>query len=333
MTAMKRLSLFLTVLFSLQSLFAQEVTFSVNSGVNDAALQSAIESTVSGFLTALNQAYEAKGTPDISRIPMTEGAAASVRMLWNNNPFHCDESDIVEPVIRTYDGGYQVRNIPLESLDENGKPLYRELVIDLDGSGRITRVNKAIEANLYRKIMQSGSQVTDLRQRQIILNYVEDFRTSYEKKDIDFLDMVFSDDALIITGKVVQRKKGERSIQMKPEITYTKYSKQEYLNRLRNHVFPNTKTIDVTFGTVEVVKHPSIEGYFGVLVRQGYKSVFKSGAIYEDDGYLFMLWDFRDESHPQIHVRTWQPYWMNEAKTESISEDQIININSFRITR
>lgn len=320
-------------MLSLQPVFAQEVTFSVNSGVNDPALQAAIEHTVTGFLNAINRAYDKKGTPDISQVPITEGAAMGFRMLWNNKPFRCDESDIVEPVIRTYDGGYQVRNIPLESLDEKGNPVYKEMVIDLDDTGRITRVNKAIEANLYRKIMQSGSQVTDLRQRQIILNYVEDFRTSYEKKDIDFLEMVFSDDALIITGKVVQRKKGERGIQMKPEITYTKYSKQEYLNRLRTHVFPNTKTIDVTFGTVEVVKHPSIEGYFGVLVRQGYKSVFKSGAIYEDDGYLFMLWDFRDENRPQIHVRTWQPYWMNDAKTESISEDQIININSFRITR
>ena len=330
---MKRIILPLVLLLSLQSVFAQEVTFSVNSGVNDPVLQAAIERSVSGFLTALNAAYDIKGTPDLAQVPITEGAAAGFRMLWKNNPFRCDESDIVEPVIRTYDGGYQVRNIPLESLDEKGNPVYKELVIDLDDSGTITRVNKAIEANLYRKIMQSGSQVSDLRQRQLILNYVEDFRTAYEKKDIDFLEMVFSDDALIITGKVIQRKKGERGIQMKPEITYTKYSKKEYLDRLRTHVFPNTKTIDVTFGTVEVVKHPSIEGYFGVLVRQGYKSVFKSGAVYEDDGYLFMLWDFRDENRPQIHVRTWQPYWMNEAKTQSISEDQIININSFRITR
>ena len=330
---MKRIVLFLLWVFSLQSVFAQEVTFTVNSGLSDPVLQTSIERTVSGFLTALNRAYGQKATPDIAQIPMTDGARASVRMLWNNNPFRCDESEIVEPVIRTYDGGYQVRNIPLESVDEKGQPVYKEMVIDLDDTGRITRVNKAIEANLYRKIMQSGSQVSDLRQRQLILNYVEDFRTSYEKKDIDFLEMVFSDDALIITGKVVQRKKGERGIQMKPEITYTKYSKQQYLDRLRSHVFPNTKTIDVTFGTVEVVKHPSIEGYYGVRVRQGYKSVFKSGAIYEDDGYLFMLWDFRDENRPQIHVRTWQPYWMDDAKTQTIPEDQLININSFRITR
>ena len=174
---MKRIVLSLVLLLSLQSVLAQEVTFTVNSGVNDAAVQAAIERSVSGFLTALNRAYETKGTPDISQIPMTEGAAAAVRMLWNNNPFRCDESDIVEPVIRTYDGSYQVRNIPLESINEKGEPVYKELVIDLEASGRITRVNKAIEANLYRKIMASGDQVTDLRQRQIILNYVEDFRT------------------------------------------------------------------------------------------------------------------------------------------------------------
>lgn len=330
---MKKTALFFALILSLGSISAQEVTFTVNSGLGDPALKAAIERTVSGFLTTLNAAYEKKATPDLSRVPMTEGAMASVRMLWNNSPFRCDEPEIVEPVIRTYDGGYQVRNIPLESLDEKGKPVYKELVVEMDGTGRITRVNKAIEANLYRKIMASGDQVSDLRQRQIILNYVEDFRTSYEKKDIDFLEMVFSDDALIITGKVIQRKKDGRSIQMKPEITYTKYSKQEYLDKLRNHVFPNTKTIDVTFGTVEVVKHPSIEGYFGVMVRQGYKSVFKGGGVYEDDGYLFMLWDFRDENRPQIHVRTWQPYWMDEARTQTISEDQIININSFRITR
>ena len=219
---MKRIILSLVLMLSLQPVFAQEVTFSVNSGVNDPVLQAAIENSVTGFLNAINLAYDKKGTPDIAQVPMTEGAAMGFRMLWNNKPFRCDESDIVEPVIRTYDGGYQVRNIPLESLDEKGNPVYKEMVIDLDDAGRITRVNKAIEANLYRKIMQSGSQVTDLRQRQIILNYVEDFRTSYEKKDIDFLEMVFSDDALIITGKVVQRKKGERGIQMKPEITYTK---------------------------------------------------------------------------------------------------------------
>ena len=120
---MKRIVLSLLLALSLQSVFAQEVTFSVNSGLSDPRLQAAIEQTVSDFLTALNRAYGQKAAPDIDRIPMTDGARASVRMLWNNNPFRCDESDIVEPVLRTYDGGYQVRNIPLESVDEQGQPV------------------------------------------------------------------------------------------------------------------------------------------------------------------------------------------------------------------
>jgi hypothetical protein len=44
-----------------------------------------------------------------------------------------------------------------------------------------------------------------------------------------------------------------------------------------------------------------------------------------------MIWDFRDESHPQIHVRTWQPYWLDEGKTQKIQDDKVFNINSFTI--
>lgn len=330
---MKKHALLLIALFAWLAVDAQEVTFSVSSGVNDSAFRRKVESTVSALLTEFNRAFDAKADPSFSGIPIADGAAASVRMLWRNSPFHCDETDLVEPVLGTYDGNYQIRNIPLESLNEKGEPVYREMVIDLDRTGQITRINRALEAHLYRRIMADGSQVTDLRQREMILNYVEDFRTAYDKKDIDFLEMVFSDDALIITGKVVQRKKGDGSVQVRPGIVYSKYSKKEYLDRLRTRVFPNTKYIEVTFGNVELVKHPTIEGYYGVKVRQGYKSMFKNGAVYEDDGYLFMLWDFRDENRPQIHVRTWQPYWLDEAKTQTIAEDQIININSFKITK
>ena len=26
-----------------------------------------------------------------------------------------------------------------------------------------------------------------------------------------------------------------------------------------------------------------------------------------DDGYVFLLWDFNDEEHPKIYVRSWSP--------------------------
>ena len=45
-----------------------------------------------------------------------------------------------------------------------------------------------------------------------------------------------------------------------------------------------------------------MEGIYGVTLRQKYDS-----DTYSDDGYLFLLWDFRNPSMPKIHVRTWQP--------------------------
>ena len=40
----------------------------------------------------------------------------------------------------------------------------------------------------------------------MILDFTERFRTAYNEHNINFLDAIFSDDALIITGKVIERK-------------------------------------------------------------------------------------------------------------------------------
>ena len=84
--------------------------------------------------------------------------------------------------------------------------------------------------------------------------------------------------------------------------------------------------IRVQFSDISVSKHPTIDGYYGVMLRQGYES-----SNYSDEGYLFMLWDFRDEANPQIHVRTWQPYWLDEAHSERLDERKVFNINNFTI--
>lgn len=68
------------------------------------------------------------------------------------------------------------------------------------------------------------------------------------------------------------------------------------------------------------MRHPTMDGIYGVSLRQQYKS-----DRYADDGYLFLLWDFRNESMPLIHVRTWQP-------AETISDDnEVMNIRDFNL--
>lgn len=324
---MKRFLLTLFLLSGVIAAQAQPVTFTVSDGLSNQSLREKIEKNLSTLLTSFNDSYHDEADLDLSWVSIAPDAKDALDMLWANMPFHCEEEEIVERILTTY-SGYQVRNVPIELKTDGGNNDYQELVIDMEKDGTVSRVNLALQSHLYRKVISDGSEVTDLRCRQMILDYVEQFRTAYNRKDIDFLDNVFSDDALIITGKVVRRKPGDRAAVLKetPDIVYTQQRKHEYIEKLRTKVFPAAKYIQVTFTDIKVSKHPSVDGYYGVMLRQGYKS-----SNYSDDGYLFMIWDFRDESHPQIHVRTWQPYWLDDGKTQRLGEDKVFNINSFTI--
>lgn len=174
--------------------------------------------------------------------------------------------------------------------------------------------------NLYMNVIKSNLQLTDLRRRQLILDYVEQFRTAYNQKDIKFLEQVFSDDALIITGRVVMQKHEEGFTT--PKVVYNKQSKQQYLTNLRG-TFKRAKYIKVTFDDIEVMRHPTNPNFYGVTLHQGYTS-----SNYHDDGYLFLLWDFTNEDRPMVHVRTWQP---DKIGGKKLPKDEIFNLSDFDI--
>ncbi len=169
------------------------------------------------------------------------------------------------------------------------------------------------------KIMQGKLEENDARRRHQILNYCEHFRTAYTTKDIDFLRQVFSDNALIIVGNVVKTAASDDKCQADEKISYAMHSKHDYIARL-SQVFAANKSIDVKFSGFHIMRHPTMDGIYGVTLRQQYKS-----DRYSDDGYLFLLWDFRDKSMPLIHVRTWQP-------SKGIGDDsEIISIQDFNL--
>lgn len=152
-----------------------------------------------------------------------------------------------------------------------------------------------------RKVLEGGLSETDSLSRRRILNYCEHLRTSYTTKDLDFLRQVFSDNALIIVGHSVRTGRKGGLPGGSQRVRYILHTKSSYLERLEQ-VFDANKKIDVTFSGFRIMRHPTVEGIYGVTLRQQYKS-----DLYSDDGWLFLLWDFRDPTMPQIHVRTWQP--------------------------
>ena len=183
----------------------------------------------------------------------------------------------------------------------------------------------AASNNVYNDVLIKGTDVSDKRRRLEILKFVEAFRSFYDEKDIKSLQQIYSDDALIITGKVIMKKTivGDHP-SLKPEIVYNKQNKKQYLDRLAV-IFKNNKFIKVTFDDIQVVRHPAKPNFYGVTLRQNWKT-----SQYEDDGYVFLLWEFpeNEDESPLIHIRTWQP---ENIGSNMLAKKDVFNINDFFI--
>lgn len=320
---MRKLLIVMVALFAIQSQ-ADNVKFTVSDGIDNAGIKSKIESGVSRMLTEINAAQDAGRSLNFSAMGnIGTRVQQSMAMLWENCPFECTDEEIIEHCITT-GTGYQVRNIPLMMKPtgerEFGEDEYQEAVISFDKQGNVESFYLSISMNLYMNVIKSNLELTDLRRRQLILDYVEQFRTAYNQKDIKFLNQVFSDDALIITGKVITTKHAEGFTSQK--IQYNKQSKEQYIKNLSG-VFKRNSYIKVTFDDIEVMRHPVNPNFYGVTLLQGWTS-----GKYHDDGYLFLLWDFTNESAPQIHVRTWQP---DKIGGKPLPKDEVFSLSDFDI--
>ncbi|MDR0872851.1 MAG: nuclear transport factor 2 family protein [Prevotellaceae bacterium] len=287
-----------------------------------------MEANASALLTELNQSFFNGNTPQLAKLSgMSKDGKSALLSMWEMTPFLCIESEIIERGYKT-PSGWQVRNIPLFLKDMPDDEAYKEIAINFDKSGTIDDIYFALDIHHYKAIMEGeGNEVSDLRHRQAILNFVENFRTSYNRKDIDLLAKVYSDDALIITGKVVKQTKSVENMLgnygfSKEKIEYQVSTKKEYINKLRS-VFKNNAKINVLFDNIEVVRHPKFDDIYGVMLKQGWNT-----TNYSDVGYLFLMIDFKDGENMQIHVRTWQP---DKVNGQQLPDDEIFKLGDFEI--
>jgi len=327
---MKKLLLLAIVAFNVNTIFAyNQVRLVINDGISNPQLKRQMEQAVSAVMTEINRSQE----QNLSKLVLPEtyihhDAEAELNQLWQNDRFRCVEEEVVERVLTTRNG-YQVRSIPLivKSADGGEELGYQEAVVNFDGNGVITSFYYTINPELYSKLrMQQMSdrryEVTDIKDRMMILDYVEHFRTSYNQKDLKFLRQVFSDDALIITGKVVKVRKSE-VVPSGTKVIYSTQTKQQYLDNLAK-AFKSNSYIKVTFDDVAIVEHPTIHGIYGVTVHQKWNT-----ARYSDEGYVFMVWDFRNPDMPQIHVRTWQPEYVDKARGQKLNPNDVFSLGDF----
>lgn len=310
------------VLLLCVSVSAQEVSFHFTDGIYNAALKSRMERNASSLLTEINQAAEQNRPLQLNGKVGME-AAERLKMLWDSFGFVCQSN--AKSICYGLTSGYQARGIQAtvtRQPEDCSDPKARELTISFDKSGNITRVGFAL-LNNHLSVPKGEQEVYDVRRKNEILKFVEDFRNYYNEKDIESLRKIYSDDALIITGRVETRKEsGDFNQQIKKKTTYTVQNKDEYLKNLST-LFRNNKYIDVSFEEIMIspANSEAMNNFYGVNLIQHWTSKDKSGKEYKDTGYLFMLWDF-NEDPPVVHVRAWQ--------SSDVPDDDIIMIDDYR---
>lgn len=317
---MRRIFVLLLTITVLTNSWGQSVSFKFSDGIYNETLKSNVERNISALLTNINKASRQKAkNVSMTGVRMVPQALSAFNDLWEFMPFCCDDQMNVERCIQTVTG-YQVRGIPVTVTDKSeldGQP-ERELTVGFNSSGDITGVYFALEQHNISNILQHGQEVKDVRQREEILNFVERYRSYYDQKDLKSIEDIFSDDAIIITGKEIKRKTPEGGMFTITE--YKEQNKQQYINMLRG-IFRRNSFVKVTFKGAEVVRHPVRKDVYMVTLHQNWRT-----PGYEDNGYVVLLWQFPENGgDPRIMVRTWQ-----SDKVVKTKED-VFQLEDFKI--
>lgn len=198
----------------------------------------------------------------------------------------------------------------------NGKAFMEKLVYRFNPESRkIESVAFALTQRAENDIMNAAASWPEVS-RWAILNFMEDYQTAFALKRTDYINSIFSDDALIITGTILKKlNNAERAFDRSKsldlggpkDIAYSQLSKTEYIDRLRK-IFSTREYVHLLFedNVTRMIDLPAINGInkgaaFGIEIKQRYES-----TGYSDDGYLTMVFDTRGKL-PIIHVRLWQP--------------------------
>jgi len=308
------------------NLLAQYATELTITDINRSVAKK-MEANASALLTELNQAFFDNRTPMLNKIiGLSRDGKSSILSMWETTPFRCIESEVIERGLSTPSEGWQVRNIPMYLKDMPEDDAYKEIAINFDRSGNIEDIYFTLELHSYYEIMNSeNNEVYDLYRRQEILNFVENFRTAYNRKDIDLIANIYSDNAIIITGKIIRQTKSVENVMRnyggisEEEIVYQVKTKKEYMDAL-NNVFQKNTRINLIFDDIEVQQHPKYKNVYGVGLLQGWNS-----TTYSDVGFLYLVIDFRD-GDMKINVRTWQPDKLNGVP---LTDEEKYKLHSF----
>lgn len=284
-------------------------------------LRQRIEENLTTIIQEVNRAAEENDSLNLTLISnhCLEEGKKSILDIFNETKFYTFKNEFNLPLICIENYScYEIRGIKVNvELGETKASRLEYLVFTVNNMGLIEELRFATKENIIREIMEHGC--ADIENRQKILALIEQYRTAYNKKNIDFLEKIFAEDALIIVGlKLGNAPSDDTRIKMKvDDFQYVKRTKKEYLEKLKKNVFPRNAYIKVLFKEIEIKKLLNRDIY-GIKVKQWWNS-----STYSDSGYVFIMYDF-EPPEPVIRVRTFQSAPLAVKKIFGLDDFEII---------
>lgn len=211
------------------------------------------------------------------------------------------------PVTIEQSGNFIVaKDIPVQLQYASGHKVNERIVLRFNVENKIQSVAFALSQRAEQDIFRDNSWGLDVR--YAIKQFMEDYQTAFALKREDYIRSIFSDGAIIITGKrITPQQSASRRLDNGVDglsnggFEYTSYTKDSYMKKLSND-FKFKKYIQIKFEENEIQSVACMfNNIYWIQLKQFYNS-----SNYSDIGYLALMLDMRGEN-PQIRVRTWLP--------------------------
>lgn len=245
-------------------------------------------------IQAVEQAIRNKDYASVSAYFTEEGFDSFKKLIQYGNA-----SIIGTPQYRFLDFGPLTlcRSITMQFRFRSNKQFIENVTFRFNEDNIIESLAFTLSDVSEHDILEKGKWARD--SRLSLMTFLEDYQTAYALGRIDYLERIFSENALIIVGNKVEKRELNDGIITWERVRYDTLSKAQYMNRLRRH-FNTKEYINLNFTETDFERASNGMEFYGIRVRQEYFS-----NTYGDVGYLFLLVDLRYDE-PIIHVRAWQ---------------------------
>lgn len=187
------------------------------------------------------------------------------------------------------------------------KTFVEDVAFTFNKEGKCDNISFGLGADAMRNILVKPTGWKE-ETREMILEFMENYKTAFCLKRIDYIESIFHDNATIIVGNeakvttVAPMNEGRVTDIGQKIIKYNRYTKNEYIEKLRR-AFRAKEFVNIRFTENDIQWQENADGeVFSIQIAQDYCS-----SNYADKGYLFLLVDMTDHNSPQIKIRTWQP--------------------------